>query len=617
MSKLQQAFAIVKDAKKSNSTSLNLNNLELTNDELQQLMPKILELKNLKIVLLNDNRLTAIPPEIGNLTGLINLNLTNNNLNNLPSTLANLVELNELNLSHNDLSTLPEELARLTNLEKIDISNNSFVTLPQVIGNLTALKELYIESNEIAVLPAFISNLTQLHDIFAGVNRIQTIPDELQQMQQLAHVDLRLNAIQELPEAIAAMRGLEEIDLSGNPLSAECRNWLQQTFDEGVVITDMAALDETISQEVVLNALYDNYGAYYVNLLNNLPPGSFATAVEENKTAQEILKMFLEKLPIHDKIAAEVYIPAAKYLMGHIFFAQISQQEKDTQIQKIATALGNCATPVKSFLIQTYVGMQTASGESMPALLQNIIQREAVEEAILTNLKNQLRRNEKIEQVQGLVNSLFLENAENRTQNKVKISGNRSRLPSKTSYVNFAFSQVTETLAESFAKLCCKTTQTGNLLQQEGNFVLDPAKLQAITEAYLKNIGILSEREKYINLFENEMQAQLKQEDFCALHYQEQDVQEILNTHQQKKELRALLINTEDALLKEVFTAYIDTKKGQIATLRAKYAPKKLAGLTTPVNQFKRDRPPSPGADKKPKASKHQGKETSKLRKQF
>lgn len=617
MGNLQQAILEIKEVKKRNLQVLDLSGKDLTFEDLQQLMPKIQELTGLKQLLLGNNRLTALPEELGHLRTLEVLNLDNNQLGSLPLSIGNLTAIRELELSNNNLRSLPDTMGSLIHLEKLDISNNEFTVLPEVVGNLSGLKELFLESNELNSLPPFLGGLLQLRELFAGVNRIETVSGEIGQMTQIRHIDLRLNQIEMLPEAIGGLTQLEEIDLSGNPLTEETRNWLNHTFEQGRFITDMAAFDGVGSVEKVLEKIYGEHAEEQLRQLNEVPQGSFSTAVADNQTAQKILKTFLEKIPVEDKLAPEIFIPAAKHHLDLILLPETTAEDRDTHIQKIATALGNCATPVKSFLLQTYVGLQVNKEGAMSELLQNIIQREAVEESIQLNLKAQLSRNETIEQVQGLVNSLFLENAENNGNNKIKITGVRSRLPSKTNYIDFAFNQVTDSLATGFASMCCKTDTKGQPIKIGDKFIIDTSKLQAITESYLKDIGVVSEREKRIHQYETEMQSLLQSEEFCSIHFQEKDVQEVLDIQEQKKELRNLLMNTYNKNINEVLSRYLENQKLKIESLRKKYAPKQLAGLTEPVNQSKRDRSPSPDSSSERKMPSKKTKDNSQRNKQI
>ncbi len=66
----QSAQKIVHEAIARTERNLNLSFSDLTNDDIANLIPDIIQLTNLKSLDLSGNYLTELPPEIGNLTSL-------------------------------------------------------------------------------------------------------------------------------------------------------------------------------------------------------------------------------------------------------------------------------------------------------------------------------------------------------------------------------------------------------------------------------------------------------------------------------------------------------------------------------------------------------------------
>ena len=182
----------------------------------------------------------------------------------------------------------------------------------------------------------------------------------------------------------------------------------------------------------------------------------------------------------------------------------------------MATALGNCATPVNDILTVGCVASHTSKGisEDFPKEVQAVIVREALEKEILKELsklkvegKQVFKAIEFTEYVKALSNAVFLEGASRHTDNKVKIlfpEGTKPQtLPSKTVNVEFAFKQVKDELAVAFAELCCKTNDdaTKTLVQDsQQRYTFDENKLNTIVEKYYANVlGVISPNNKAIN----------------------------------------------------------------------------------------------------------------------
>ena len=75
----------------------------------------------------------SLPAEIGNLRNLQNLNLSYNQLQSLPAEIGNLINLKKLDLAINKLQSLPAEIGNLINLEKLDLYFNELCGLPNTI----------------------------------------------------------------------------------------------------------------------------------------------------------------------------------------------------------------------------------------------------------------------------------------------------------------------------------------------------------------------------------------------------------------------------------------------------------------------------------------------------
>ena len=172
---------------------LDLSGLEL---ELEKFPKSILELKNLKKLVLSGNYFKKIP--------------------------ENIVELNslkELWLDYNEITHLPDSICEITSLEKLDIGGNKIHILPEKIGNLTLLKTLELGSNELKELPESFYELKSLETLPLANNRLEVLPDSFCNLTSLKWLSLSNNNLKKLPECIQNFQLLEYLDVSKNPLT--------------------------------------------------------------------------------------------------------------------------------------------------------------------------------------------------------------------------------------------------------------------------------------------------------------------------------------------------------------------------------------------------------------
>jgi len=94
---------------------------------------------NLKNLTLHPKKL---PKQLYNLTNLNNLDLSYNNLTWISNSIWNLVNLTSLNLNNNHIKLLPNSIWNLTKMQNLYLSRNKLITLPfsiQKLHNLTYL----------------------------------------------------------------------------------------------------------------------------------------------------------------------------------------------------------------------------------------------------------------------------------------------------------------------------------------------------------------------------------------------------------------------------------------------------------------------------------------------
>ena len=133
---------------------------------------------------------------------------------------------------------------------------------------------------------------------------------------------------------------------------------------------------------------------------------------------------------------------------------------------------------------------------------QHIIDREAIHSFLKSKLISKFLKGDKLEQLNGLVHGLFGENIEFDQSFPFSIIGTRFRLPIFSHYPQFAIETISGDdedrikLREAYLKYICK--ETNGILDKDnnGSFILDHAKIEAIIAIDRSISGGLSDREK-------------------------------------------------------------------------------------------------------------------------
>ncbi|PWN53240.1 hypothetical protein IE53DRAFT_366528 [Violaceomyces palustris] len=87
------------------------------------------EREDLQVLQMGNNEIREIDPRIAQFRGLTRLELHSNRITSLPDSISQLVNLTTLNLSNNGLDSVPASLLALDNLVSLNLSNNKIQTL--------------------------------------------------------------------------------------------------------------------------------------------------------------------------------------------------------------------------------------------------------------------------------------------------------------------------------------------------------------------------------------------------------------------------------------------------------------------------------------------------------
>lgn len=173
---------------------------------------------------LGDQELGKIPPKIGQLVNLQQLYLYGNALKQIPPELGQLTNLRKLDLYNNELSSLPPDFTQLKQLVYLDVGENRFRAIPPRLLAMKSLTDLYIYGNRIRKIPDEITQLKSLESLrlgrglrfFSGGNSIKSLPDNFGDLQNLRELYLPDNCLRQLPGSFSRLKKLQWLDLSYN-----------------------------------------------------------------------------------------------------------------------------------------------------------------------------------------------------------------------------------------------------------------------------------------------------------------------------------------------------------------------------------------------------------------
>lgn len=201
----------------ANLQTLNLNHNPLGHFQLRQL-PSLMNLTTLQM---RDTQRTLnnIPSSLETLTNLQELDLSQNNLPRVPDALYSLSNLRRLNLSDNQITELSTAIELWTRLETLNVSRNKLSAIPAALCKIFTLRRLYLNDNELDFegIPSGIGKLSSLQVFSAANNHLEMIPEGLCRCGSLKQLILTSNRLITVPDAIHLLTDLEQLDLRDNP----------------------------------------------------------------------------------------------------------------------------------------------------------------------------------------------------------------------------------------------------------------------------------------------------------------------------------------------------------------------------------------------------------------
>jgi len=148
--------------------------LSLKGFELSDIPAEVLDLLDLRTLVLSDNPLGRVPEEIEKLKNLRILHLVNCDIGDegIPEQLFTLEHLQELNLSQNHINDPSNLLTRFPNLVRLNLSDNDVLAIDDALNLPGCLQSLNFERNNLSELPRTIGELPNLKVLRVRGNNI-------------------------------------------------------------------------------------------------------------------------------------------------------------------------------------------------------------------------------------------------------------------------------------------------------------------------------------------------------------------------------------------------------------------------------------------------------------
>ena len=205
----------VTDADLDGLSDSGLQQLDLSELNLEKVPEAVWRLKGLTSFWFARNKLEAIPDEVAQLPALTYLNLDGNAVAAVPDSLAGAVKLRWLRLSANKLRELPASLAALKDLRRIYLRKNLFTSVPEVVKEWPELEDLILDDNAITSVPDWVGT---------------SLP-------RLKSLSLKGCPITRLPEDLSGLRNLTTLNVANCPFPSEEVERIRKALGDNVVIT--------------------------------------------------------------------------------------------------------------------------------------------------------------------------------------------------------------------------------------------------------------------------------------------------------------------------------------------------------------------------------------------
>ena len=195
----------------------NLTEINLRDNCITELPEQVCQL-NLKKLNVADNPLNKLPESFQNFINLEDLDISFTNLEEIPFQILYLNNIKHLAVKNNAIENLPESWERCINIKYLDLSENPFCTLPESCSQLQILEEINLKSCCLSEFPNVLLHLATLQTLNLGENFISKLPNNFQSL-NVKSLNIQSNLLSHLPDSLSSQSRLQNIDVSSNRLT--------------------------------------------------------------------------------------------------------------------------------------------------------------------------------------------------------------------------------------------------------------------------------------------------------------------------------------------------------------------------------------------------------------
>jgi Leucine-rich repeat (LRR) protein len=445
------------------------------------------------------------------------------------------LDLSGLSIDSETLERVMPEILKIENLTELNLSNNNLTSLPRSISELSNLTRLIATDNKIQDLSDILDNLGNLESLDFSGNLLS--PDSAR---HLSHIIQTIEDVTEDYEYALSILYPDDDERS------EIAKQIEASDLDPAAITSETVFNDNIIQNTV------------------------------SKSSKNAIKLFLSKAPVHNAYDLNVYGPTVKMLLSQLRDPNIPIEDRNTIQLGITSSLGNCDTPVKEHLMRVKIAELLKSGEKLSEENYLMIERLALIEAT-GKLKN-LPPNEKIEAVNALVSLVYSRkhivhvakesdihlrfiNGENENLTKQR------DLPPISINSEYGFTILSPDIIEEFVDLV--SARNIGIVHE-----LNEKKLKELTDNYLFSMGLQNdsiavEREKYIQIYPEDMQKFMENPDISETLFSadmtENENDELMNFPAHQEVLRDLLKNeNKEESIKQKYEEFVSEQQSKI-----------------------------------------------------
>lgn len=227
----------------------NLHSLALHNNQLNSTIIRVKNPQHIRKLSIVNNNITKLPDFLFQAaSNIASLDLKDNKIAKIDPRVKKLTSLVTVDLSHNPLGQVPNNVLQLPKLQHVFLSNCAISLSEDYTFNaVSRLNELDLSKNDISILPISLLTSGKIIKLILNDNNIKVMPALTYGKLLPYEISLKHNAITDIPDDISESR----LNIQGNNIRFFTEKLLQSEKRFSIIYGDNP-LDET-TQKVIRN----------------------------------------------------------------------------------------------------------------------------------------------------------------------------------------------------------------------------------------------------------------------------------------------------------------------------------------------------------------------------